>query len=96
MESSLAAGPLSQGLAAGVSVTVEASSRNPHDWGRALACAVSGLVEQILQSTGTDPCRGATGLALTLHITERPGGEAITVTWQPSATETIGREPPRS
>ncbi|WP_207344819.1 hypothetical protein [Arthrobacter sp. E3] len=74
--------------AAGMSVCVEASSQHPADWGRALATAISQLVEQIIDTTGIDPCREPGGLDLSLHITGLPGGKSITVTWQPNPAST--------
>ena len=79
-------------LGAGISVSAQSSSQHPCDWGRALASAVSQLVEQIIDTTGTDPCRESGGLDLSVHITDRPGGEDITVTWLP--TPTHAEEPP--
>lgn len=64
------------------SVTVEASSTHPEDWGRATALALSQLVQEITSTTGTDPCRDPGGLDVSLHIKAVPGGEAITVTWR--------------
>lgn len=72
---------------AGISVSAESSSQHPCDWGRALASAVSRLVEQIIDTTGVDPCREPGGLELSVNIVDLPGGEAITVTWLPSATK---------
>ena len=51
-----------------------------------MASAVSQLVEQIIDTTGVDPCRKPGGLDLSLHITDRPGGEDITVMWRPTPT----------
>ncbi|MET3922481.1 hypothetical protein [Arthrobacter sp. UYEF20] len=65
----------------GQTVTVHASSTRPADWGRALARAVSLLIEQIADTTGSDSCRAPGGLDLSLHVTALASGEAITVTW---------------
>ncbi len=73
---------------AGISVSAQSSSQHPGDWGRALASAVSQLVEQIIDTTGIDPCREPDGLDLSLHITGLPGGKAITVTWLPAPANT--------
>ena len=75
---------------AGISVSAQSSSQHPCDWGRALASAISQLVEQIIDTTGIDPCREPDGLDLSLNITELPGGEDITVTWLPTAPNTGG------
>ncbi len=72
----------------GISVCAQASSQHPADWGRALATAISQLVEQIIDTTGVDPCREPGGLDLSLHITGLPAGKAITVTWQPKPVNT--------
>ncbi|WP_427136655.1 hypothetical protein [Pseudarthrobacter sp. S9] len=66
---------------AGLTVTVHASSTHPGDWGRAMARAVSLLIGQITDTTGSDPSRAPAGLDLSLHVTALPSGEAITVTW---------------
>ena len=55
-----------------------------------MASALSRLLEQIIYSTGIDPCHEPGGLDLSLHITDLPGREAITVTWRPSPTEAGG------
>ena len=62
---------------AGISVSAQSSS-------------ISQLVEQIIDTTGIDPCREPDGLDLSLNITELPGGEDITVTWLPTAPNTGG------
>ncbi|GAB2708136.1 hypothetical protein ACX801_04270 [Arthrobacter bambusae] len=64
------------------SVTVEASSTRPADWGRAMALALNELIEEIIAETGTDPCRDPKGLDVSLHIHAVPTGEAITVVWR--------------
>jgi len=63
-------------------VTVEASSTHPEDWGRATALALSQLIQEITATTGTDPCRDPEGLDVSLHIKAVPEGESITVTWR--------------
>ncbi len=77
----------------GISVVAQSSSQHPCDWGRALAGAVSQLVEQIMDTTGIDPCHEPAGLDLSLHISDLPGGKRITATWQPdpSAIENSSR-----
>ncbi|BAS12067.1 hypothetical protein AHiyo8_03700 [Arthrobacter sp. Hiyo8] len=64
------------------SVTVEASSTHPADWGRAMAVALNQLIQDIIAATGTDPCRDPEGLDVSLHINAVPTGEAITVVWR--------------
>jgi hypothetical protein len=64
------------------SVTVEASSTHPEDWGRATARALSQLIHEIIDTTGEDPCRDPEGLNVSLHIKAVPEGEAITVIWR--------------
>lgn len=64
------------------SVTVEASSTRPGDWGRAMALALDRLIQEIIASTGTNPCRDPGGLDVSLHIQAVPDGEAITVIWR--------------
>lgn len=75
-------------VGAGISVSAQSSSQHPSDWGRALASAVSQLVQQIITTTGIDPCREPGGVELSLNISDLPGGEAITVTWLPPVTNT--------
>ncbi len=70
----------------GASVCAQASSQHPYDWGRALASAVSQLIEQIIDVTGVDPCNDPLGVNLSLNIRAIPGGEAITATWLPGQT----------
>lgn len=72
----------------GISVCAQASSQRPGDWGRALASSISQLVEQVIDTTGSDPCREPGGLDLSLHITGIPRGKAITVTWLPTPANT--------
>jgi hypothetical protein len=64
------------------SVTVEATSTHPADWGRAMALALNQLIQDIIAATGTDPCRDPEGLDVSLHINAVPAGEAITVVWR--------------
>lgn len=66
----------------------ESSSHHPCDWGRALATAVSQLLEQVAASTGIEPGREPGGTDLMLHIADVPTGAAITVTWAPTPTPT--------
>lgn len=64
------------------SVTAEASSTHPADWGPAMALALNQLIQEIITTTGTDPCRARGGLDVSLHIKAVPNGEAITVAWR--------------
>ena len=64
------------------SVTVEASSTHPADWGRAMALALNQLIQEVTAAAGTDPCRDPNGLDLSLHVKAVPAGEAITVVWR--------------
>lgn len=64
------------------SVTVEATSTHPADWGRAMALALNQLIQEIIADTGSDPCRDPQGLDVSLHISAVPAGEAITVVWR--------------
>ena len=80
---------LAEGTAgAGISAVAESSSHHPCDWGRALASAVSHVVEEVIDTTGIDPCREPGGLDLVLHVDDVPGGAAITVTWLPTPANT--------
>lgn len=96
MDSPLEQRPPERDAGAQIKVSAESSSQHPGDWGRALASAVSQLVEQVIETTGIDPCREPGGLDLSLHIASSPGGEAITVTWVPGPkdTEESASQPP--
>lgn len=80
--------PLKDPVGPGLSVVAKASSQHPCDWGRALASAVSQLVEDIIETTGIDPCREPLGLDLSLHISDLPGGKTITAMWVPAPPTT--------
>lgn len=85
--------PSEGNLGAGISVQAQSSSQHPCDWGRALASAVSQLIEKIIDTTGMDPCREPGGLDLSLHLSDLPGGETITVTWLPVPIDTEESSP---
>lgn len=80
--------PLNNSGGSGISVVAKASSLHPCDWGRALASAVSQLVEQVIEITGIDPCSEPDGLNLSLHISDLPGGKNITAMWMPGPPTT--------
>ncbi len=78
----------------GLSVSTQSSSPHPCDWGRAMAHAVHRLIDQITSDAGSDPCREAAGLNVTLNITETERGATITVTWLPTPADNEEFSPP--
>jgi len=61
--------------------SAESSSRNPQDWGRAVALIFESLAEQA-RAAGDDPAvANMVGAEVHLRITSIPDGVAITGTW---------------
>lgn len=61
------------------------SSRDPHDWGRAMASAMTSLAEEA--DAGGDPAHEALyGQDLHLSITPTEEGVLITLGWTPSSS----------
>jgi hypothetical protein len=56
----------------------EASSRDPHDWGRAMALALTRLAEQILPDDSEN--RHASLVDRPLQLTIRDDGTGVTIT----------------
>jgi hypothetical protein len=52
---------------------------DPHDWGRAMALALTRLAEQIAPGGGDDIHALVVGRSLHLKISDEPGGVTITV-----------------
>lgn len=65
------------------SASAEASSRHPQDWGRAMAAAMTDLVEQRREDGGRVDHEDLYGEDLHLVIGAVRGGVEITLTWQP-------------
>jgi hypothetical protein len=67
------------------SAEAEASSRDPHDWGRAMALAVTRLAEQIAPADSEDIHAVLVGKDLHLQIRDDSGGVTITVSTAPAS-----------
>lgn len=65
------------------SATAESSSVDPHDWGRAMALALTRLAEQIAPGGSEDIHALLVGRDLHLKIGDEPGGVTITVSTEP-------------
>ncbi|HET6240795.1 MAG TPA: hypothetical protein VFD99_02250 [Arthrobacter sp.] len=65
------------------SAEAEASSMDPHDWGRAMALAVTRLAEQLAPGEGEDSHATLVGRDLHLKISDGPAGVRITVSTAP-------------
>lgn len=74
------------------SAEAEASSTDPHDWGRAMALAVTRLAEQIAPADSEDIHASLVGKELRLKIRDDEAGVTIMVsTAPPSALPAEGR-----
>jgi hypothetical protein len=65
------------------SATAESSSMDPHDWGRAMALALTRLADQIAPEGSDDIHSLVVGKGLHLKISDEPGGVTITVSTAP-------------
>ncbi|MEC5190738.1 MULTISPECIES: hypothetical protein [unclassified Arthrobacter] len=63
----------------------EASSMDPHDWGRAMALAVTRLAEQIAPADSEDIHASLVGRDLHLNIRDDDSGVTITVSTGPAS-----------
>ncbi|HEX9086337.1 MAG TPA: hypothetical protein VF867_02285 [Arthrobacter sp.] len=63
----------------------EASSTDPHDWGRAMALAVTRLAEQIAPADSEDIHAWLVGKDLHLKIRDDSGGVTIMVSTAPTS-----------
>ncbi|WP_427135394.1 hypothetical protein [Pseudarthrobacter sp. S9] len=61
----------------------EASSMDPHDWGRAMALAVTRLAEQLAPEGSDDIHASLVGRDLHLKISDDPAGVTIRVSTGP-------------
>ena len=66
------------------SAEAEASSMDPHDWGRAMALAVTRLAEQIAPTDSEDIHAALVGKDLHLKIRDDDSGVTITVSTAPA------------
>jgi hypothetical protein len=67
------------------SAEAEASSMDPHDWGRAMALAVTRLAEQLAPRDSHNIPASLLGRDLHLKISDDPAGVRITVSTGPIA-----------
>lgn len=65
------------------SAEAEASSMDPHDWGRAMALAVTRLAEQLAPADSEDIHASLVGKDLHLKIRDAAAGVTITVSTAP-------------
>ncbi len=65
------------------SATAESSSRNPQDWGRAMAQAMSSLATQATTDTDQSNWEDLIGEDLQLHIADAGEGVIISLSWTP-------------
>jgi hypothetical protein len=65
-----------------------ANSKNPHDWGRAMAAALSDLVQQS-ESTAAAPPDELYGENLCLVIEETENGVQIHLSWSPGGQDAV-------
>ncbi|MET1065210.1 MAG: hypothetical protein ABWX85_09600 [Arthrobacter sp.] len=65
------------------SAEAEASSTDPHDWGRAMALAVTRLAEQLAPDDSEDIHAALVGKELRLNIRDGEAGVTITVSTTP-------------
>lgn len=65
------------------SAEAEASSMDPHDWGRAMALAVTRLAEQLAPADSEDIHASLVGRDLHLKISDGPEGVTIRVSTGP-------------
>lgn len=66
------------------SAEAEASSTDPHDWGRAMARAVTRLAEQLAPADSEDIHASLVGKDLHLNIRDDAAGVTITVSTAPA------------
>jgi hypothetical protein len=64
------------------SAEAEASSRDPHDWGRAMALALTRLSEQLAPADSEDMHASLVDRPLHLRISDHESGVTITVSTQ--------------
>lgn len=67
-------------------VTEASSSKHPHDWGRAMAVAISRLVEQADQAGDVVEHENLYNEDLHLFVEENDDGVDITMSWTPRAS----------
>lgn len=65
------------------SAEAEASSRDPHDWGRAMALALTRLAEQLAPEDSEDMHASLVDRPLHLRISDDGAGVTIAISTQP-------------
>jgi len=71
-------------MGAGYRASAESNSKDPHDWGRAMAAAMSDLVAQ--SNLAGSSHAALFGKVLHLTVAETDDGVDITLTWTPDET----------
>jgi hypothetical protein len=69
------------------SVTEESDSKHPQDWGRAMAVAISRLVELAHEAGDVVEDENLYGEDLHLYLSETEHGANITMSWTPRASK---------
>ncbi|MFJ6280422.1 hypothetical protein [Arthrobacter subterraneus] len=72
------------------SATEESDSKHPSDWGRAMAVAMSRLVELAHEAGDVVEDENLYGEDLHLYVTETDHGANITMSWTPSTSHSRG------
>jgi len=67
------------------SAEAEASSRDPHDWGRAMALALTRLAEQLAPEDSEDMHASLVDRPLHLRISDDGAGVTIAISTQPES-----------
>ena len=78
------------------SAEAEASSMDPHDWGRAMALALTRLAAQLAPEDSEDVHASLVGRDLHLIISDEPAGVTITVSTGPIAGSAPDSSPSQS
>lgn len=68
------------------SVTEESDSKHPHDWGRAMAVAISRLADLAHEAGDVVEHENLYGEDLHLFVSETDEGANITMSWTPRAS----------
>ncbi len=63
--------------------TEESTSRHPHDWGRAMAVAISRLADMAREAGDPVHHEALIGEDLHLFVEDTEGGVSITMSWTP-------------
>ncbi|GAB3561536.1 hypothetical protein GCM10027405_13480 [Arthrobacter alkaliphilus] len=72
----------------------EASSKNPHDWGRAMATAMTKLLDAARIDGRHFEHEFLYGEELSLRIEEKTDGATVKLTWTPADQEPEGEKSP--